>query len=93
MKVSRNHIFLLGFLLIVCTEPALAASLKSKIETFTRNLSTIGIAVGVGSCVISGLALQSQYRGALIWFRGSVIGTGIVILAPVIINTVAQAIR
>lgn len=93
MKRKKEIIGVLILGLIMIAEPALAASLKSKIQAFTRTLSTIGIAVGIGSCVLSGLALQSQYRGALLWFRGSVIGTAIVVLAPVIINSLAQAIR
>jgi hypothetical protein len=93
MKQITRYLPLILITILCMAEPAIAASLKSKIQTFSRNLSTIGIAVGIGSCVVSGLALQSQYRGALIWFRSSVVGTAIVILAPVIINTVARAVR
>jgi hypothetical protein len=93
MKNIIKYLPLIILATLIISEPAMAASLKTKIQTFTRNLSTIGIALGIGSCVLSGLALQSQYRGALIWFRSSVIGTAIVILAPVIIKTVAQAAR
>lgn len=85
-------ILLVIVLLVVETNPAFA-SMKGKIESVSRTLVSIGVPIGIASCVLSGIALQSQYRGALTWFRSSLLGTSIVILAPIIIKTLSQAIR